>query len=264
MKIGIVTDIQFSSYSSQRGRDYAQSLENTKKILTIFRGLGIETILNLGDLIDGDERSLDEVLPLFEGFKCHHVLGNHDFLVPDASKNAVMKQLGFSSAIGYRHFNLAGWTILVLDGTEISHFRYSRQDARFKETQKLISYYYPDMPYYGGAISQEQILWLNDVLKTLDRPTIILCHYPIFPKGIHSLENAYEVCSVLSQSEKICAVFSGHEHCGKYRLERRVHHITFSSILEQNSYAVLELNDQIGNIQIFNGVIENLNLLERA
>jgi len=106
------------------------------------------------------------------------------------------------------------------------------------------------MPY-NGMISEDQMKWLKSTLveaASEKESVIILTHAPFCPSGcdpICLLWNYQEVLNIINGSGNVIAVFPGHDHEGGYKLNERVHHITFPSPLlcrsEEAVFATVEL-----------------------
>jgi len=122
LRLGLVADPQFADIDPSKTRFYRQSIGKLAEAVEHFNGLDLKWCVNLGDLIDRQWESFDEVFkPLARSrHKLHHVLGNHDFGVPDAFKARVPKRLGLK----HRYYALwkEGFCFVMLDTTDVSPY----------------------------------------------------------------------------------------------------------------------------------------------
>ena len=117
-----------------------------------------------------------------------HVIGNHEF-DHGLTRKDCFRAWDIKSA--YYRYDIAGMRLLVLDGNEKGS---------------------PD--YEGGYpsfIGQAQLTWLENELKTADRPVLVLSHQPL--AGQSAIDNAVEVQALLSRhDDKIAICINGHSH----------------------------------------------------
>src|SRR5262249_4084141 len=86
-RFGVVTDPQFARLPvvPSLNRSYEKRLDKLAAAVATFNGLDLSFVASLGDVIDRNWESFDEILAVYAGFRApvHHLLGNHDFLVDD-------------------------------------------------------------------------------------------------------------------------------------------------------------------------------------
>ena len=207
MRIFLITDIHYgedTNYEKFGGLEYVNSFGsqfNSFLPSLLPKMKEADVVINLGDLIrdvdaDNDEIHYKEARDLFkdiEGIK--HVVGNHDIKYLGREKMAKL----INEKKTYYSFDRAGYHHIVLDG---------------------------NADVFKGPIyfSDEQLEWLKEDLAKTKLSTIVYSHfpldnqnleknyyfanspYPVFPKGSDAVR------SLLEESNKVIAVFSGHLH----------------------------------------------------
>ena len=105
---------------------------------------------------------------------------------------------------------------------------------------------------WNGAFSNEQLMWLEEQLKTAgsSNTKVIIClHHPIFPENNHNLLNDLETLEIMSKYKCIKVVLSGHNHFGNFGYYSGIPFITIEGMIEtekENAYAIVEVyNDTI-------------------
>jgi 3',5'-cyclic AMP phosphodiesterase CpdA len=151
-----------------------------------------ELLLLAGDLSeDGKPEQLSPMRDFCKGLglPVHVVIGNHDFLKPNARKP--YEDL-FPDRLNYR-FEHRGWQFVAFDSTE---------GPRYKDT----------------LIQPETLKWLDDTLPKLDRkrPLIVVTHFPLGPGVKMAPGNAADVLERF-KGHNLRAVFSGHFHSSTER-----------------------------------------------
>ena len=101
---GVIADCQYCSDPGEGIRKYSMSIAKLSGCVRHFNKMDLKYIVHLGDFIDRDYESFDEVIPIYKSLKAkgYHVLGNHDFSVPDQYKESIPKLLDLKSR--YYHF----------------------------------------------------------------------------------------------------------------------------------------------------------------
>lgn len=96
---GAIADCQYADCDTNGRRHYRDSLAKLEKAVTDLNANELRFVIQLGDLIDRDVAGFDCLLPVYARLKAdrYHVLGNHDFSVPDEAKPKVPEKLGMKS-----------------------------------------------------------------------------------------------------------------------------------------------------------------------
>lgn len=162
----------------------------------------LQCVLQLGDIIDGRSKhagksvpDLKSVLEQFQrmSFPTYHILGNHEFY--NFSKSELLQSELFSQNLetvstpkpgstAYYHTNPApGVRIVCMDPYDISMLGYKSDAPQYKEALAQLKHYNHnkdlndtlgmfgyDRRYskFNGAVGQEQLQWLDQVLSAAD------------------------------------------------------------------------------------------------
>ena len=238
--IGVIADCQYCNKEGIGIRKYSKSKEKLERCVAYFNTLDLAYTIHLGDLIDSGWESFETVGPIFNRLLTdrYHVLGNHDFSVPDEKKAAVYSRMDMPSE--YYDFKLEGWHFVVLNGNDISFHAYPSDSKEYN----LASTYYEQnkisSPRWNGAIGDDQMAWLKNILEkaTKENEKVILyCHFPVYPENIHNLWNADEVIALLENYPVVKAYINGHNHEGNYGFKNGIHYLTFKGMVDTNETA---------------------------
>ncbi len=251
---GIIADAQYCDCEPAIGRYYRKSTQKLADALQTLHQHKLSFILDLGDLIDREFSSFEAILQVYKQskFRVHRTLGNHDYAVEDHEKQKVADLLGIP-APGYYDFVHLGWRFIVLNGTEVSTFAHPEGSAAEKEAQEMLSRLEANEAInakaWNGAISTEQMAWLKATLQDASeqhQKTMVMGHYPLYPKDSHNLWNDEEVVNLLIKYPQVVAYFNGHNHAGNYGQKERVHFLNFKGMVEteqENTFAMVEVYD---------------------
>lgn len=246
---GVIADCQYFDTPGTGMRKYAASKEKLKNCVDDFNTLNLEYVVSLGDFIDRDFDSFDEVIPIYNQLQVphYHVLGNHDFSVEDDLKKKVPQKMGMAST--YYDFEVKGWRFIVLDGNDISFNAHPEGSQEYADATQYYMEHNIKSPKWNGAVGARQLAWLRATLKEATQQNenvIIYCHFPVFPKNIHNLWNAEELMALLAGFSCVKAYINGHNHKGGYGMRDGIHYVTLRGMLdtEQTSYAVIRVDGE--------------------
>jgi predicted phosphodiesterase len=251
LKIGLIADPQYQDTPTVGERHYRESLWKLKEAIDTMNFNKVDFIQNLGDIINGEWRSYDSIIPVYKNanqdIEVYHLLGNHDFSVDSSQMKNILKTLSMPNF--YYSYVEKGWRFIVLDATDYSYFANSvhnydthKIDAYFKQTEGKQNHY-----DWNGAIGKEQQVWLKSELKKakkMNQKAILFSHMPIVPEHSTNLWNNKEIIKIVKKYKKTVAVFiNGHRHEGSYEYKNGIHYIGVFGMLntEINSYGILEL-----------------------
>ena len=255
LSIGVAADCQ---YTDKHGnfivnRYYARSKERLIQCMEELNALEPDFVVHLGDLIDRDYASYDEILPVFDSLNAplYHVLGNHDYSVSEDRKDLVPARLGVPAP--YYDFVQNGWRFIVLDGNEISFFASPEGSGEYEEARAYFEENSIKSPKWNGAIGPDQLRWLEEVLEratAAEEQVILFCHFPVFPDNVHNLWNAGELIELFERYPCVKAYMNGHNHAGNYAIKNGIHYVTFKGMVdtEDNSYATISVEEGSLNI----------------
>ena len=238
ISFGIIADLQHCSAPTFKKRYYQNSIKKLQNCIEHLNRFDLDFVVNLGDLIDRDWESFDQILPEFDqlNFRAYHVLGNHDYEVEEKQKVNVPAKI---STDRYYSFSLNHWRFIVLDGNEISTFANPMHSENFRIAEewlhKMETSGDVNGNFYNGGIGRSQINWLESELEVATKnheSVIIFCHYPLFPANKHNLLNNHELLSLLKNYKGVKMWMNGHNHKGNYGLFEDVHFVNAKGMVE--------------------------------
>jgi predicted phosphodiesterase len=239
LRFGIVTDTHYADADPRGTRHYRESLAKLRECIDLVTEKKVRFLCELGDFKDQEEppkeestiRFLHDIEKVFREFRGsrYHVIGNHD--LDSISKKQFLSVTQDDST--YYSFDVAGFHFIVLDacfdskGEDYDHGRFTWTDANIAGTE---------------------MDWLADDLSRTNYPTIAFIHQNLDGEGDHFVKNADSVRKILEDSGKVCAVFQGHDHRGRYQTVDGIHYYTLKAVVEgsgeeNNAYAVVEIHD---------------------
>jgi len=244
VRFGIVTDAHYADNAPRGTRHYRESVAKMTECVKLMNDKKVDFLIELGDFKDqGDPASEMETLNYLEAIEQifrqfsgprYHVLGNHD--VDSISKEQFLTRVentGISSLSKYYSFDSNELHFVVLDANYMADGSdYDRGNFDWTDTN----------------IPQTQLDWFKNDLAASSRPVIVFVHQQLDGKGSHSVKNADEVRQIMQESEKVIAVFQGHNHAGHYSCIEGIHYYTLKAMVEgsgdnNNSYAIVEVYD---------------------
>ncbi|MDD7985397.1 metallophosphoesterase [Lentisphaera marina] len=254
VNFGAIADCQYCNQKSKGVRKYTLSKQKLTECVDHLNTMDLDFVVHLGDFIDKDFKSFDEVLPIYNKLQSphHQVLGNHDFDVADELKKDVPSKMGMPAK--YYDFKKHNWRFIILDGNDLSFHAYPKESAQYKEAEVYYKTNKIKSPKWNGAIGPVQISWIESLLKEAqshDEKVILFCHFPVYPQDPHNLWNSAEIITLLEKYSCVKAYINGHNHKGNYALKNGVHYLTLKGMVdtEENSYATLLLNNQSISVQ---------------
>ena len=251
-RFGVMADVQYADTDTVGSRHFRQSLELLEQCVADLNGRDLAFTIQLGDIIDRGEESLDRVLSVFQRLKMprHHVLGNHDFAV---SRPALLARLGM--ARGYYHFSHGKWRFVILDGTDVSLCGGWPEDSpnhqqATSRLEELRSQGKANAERWNGGIGQAQQDWLKETLRGAGERgerVIVFCHMPALVEASDEslvLWNDEQIVGILESHPCVAAYFSGHDHAGGYARKEGIHYLGLQGMVEapgENAYGIVEL-----------------------
>lgn len=250
LRIGVLADAQYADADALQGRYYRISLEKVHAAVDTFNALGVDMVVNLGDLIDERLESYGPVMREIARLQMpvQHVLGNHEFWqVPFHEQITVLERLGLRS--GYCELDIPGWRLLFLDGTELAEYAQGahRELADEAELCRAGLKGQANNWIWNGAIGAAQMAWMDWQLSDADARGLsvaLFCHFPITPDGDGmTLWNDADLRVLLSRHPSAKVWLAGHSHTGSHRIAQEVHHLTLEGMLmtaDSNAFAILD------------------------
>jgi len=255
-EIGLVADAQFADIEAKGTRFYRASLARLEAAVEHCNGRDLAFCVHLGDLIDRDWNSFDEITrPLARSRHVwHQVLGNHDFDVADEKKTAVPSRLGIATR--RKAFDHGAFRFVILDTNDVSTYAHpagaSAREEAGRELARLQAAGVRQARPWNGGIGAEQRAWLDRTCgeaRTAGRKVVVLAHHPVYPENEHNVWNAAEVLAVLDRNPQVVAWFNGHNHAGNFGVRSGVPFVTLRGMVETpdtSAFAVARvLSDRI-------------------
>lgn len=261
VKIGLVADPQYANVAPSGSRYYANSVAKLSEAIATFNQRSVRLAINLGDLIDRDWSSYEDILaplrqlhaPMF------HVLGNHDFDVSEELKSEVSAKLGMPSR--YYSQVIDKWRLLFLDTNDVSTYAHRKADSITKvadvRRSVLASRKLSNAQLWNGGVGDEQMVWMADecskAIQNGER-VVVFSHHPVSPSNSHNAWNDTELVELVKREKAIVAWFNGHNHVGNFAEVEGVPFITLKGMVEtetENAFSILTLNEDHLSLQGF-------------
>ena len=238
-EIGLVADAQYADIDAKGTRFYRKSIDRLGAAVDHCNGRELAFCVHLGDLIDKEWRSFDEITrPLARSrHRWHQLLGNHDFEVIDSRKAEVPKRLGM--AWRYGSFDEGAFRFVVLDTNDVSLYAHAagtpEQAAAQAELTRLQAAKVRQAKTWNGGLGPTQLAWLERACgeaKRDGRRVIIFAHHPVFPDNDHNLWNAGAVLDLIDRHPQVVAWINGHNHAGAFGERNGVPFLTLRGMVE--------------------------------
>jgi 3',5'-cyclic AMP phosphodiesterase CpdA len=245
LTFGAIADCQYADQPDRGVRMYRRSPDKLREAVAAIDAARPAFTIHLGDFTDDLWESFDVVAPIYRSLAApaHHVLGNHEYSVPDARKERVPGRMGIPQR--YRDFSANGWRFVILDGNDVSLHAFAAGSDAQTSAREFRDAHAPDGGDSCGALGLVQMLWLDTVLAEADaagESAVVMCHFPLLPLS-DGLWNAGEVLAILREHPSVKMYLAGHNHAGSYVEMHGIHFLTLHGMLdtEENAFAVITL-----------------------
>ncbi|MEY4688680.1 MAG: hypothetical protein RIR76_2703 [Verrucomicrobiota bacterium] len=237
--IGLVADAQYADVPDKGTRFYRASIGKLGAAVEHFNRTDLVFCAHLGDLIDREWRSFDEIMrPLAASrHRWHQVLGNHDFDVLEAEKPRVPGRLGMKGRHGA--FDHDGFRFVVLDTNDLSTYAHpvgaAERAAAERELTRLQAAKVRQAKPWNGGVSAPQLAWLERELagaRSRGQRVIVFAHHPVWPDNDHNVWNAPELLAILDRHPHLVAWLNGHNHAGAFGERHGVPFVTLKGMVE--------------------------------
>ncbi|MBL9201130.1 MAG: metallophosphoesterase [Opitutaceae bacterium] len=238
-RVGLVADAQFADVEAKGTRFYRQSIGKLGAAVEHFNRQDLAFCVHLGDLIDREWRSFDEILrPLAPSrHRWHQLLGNHDFDVLDELKSSVPKRMGM--AWRYGSFDHEAFRFVILDTNDVSTYAHAagtpEQAHAEAELARVKAAKLRQAQPWNGGLGAAQLAWLDRACaeaRAAGRAVIVFAHHPAWPEDQHNVWNAAEVLAVLDRHPNFVAWINGHNHAGNFAERNGVPFVTMKGMVE--------------------------------
>jgi manganese-dependent ADP-ribose/CDP-alcohol diphosphatase len=237
--IGLVADAQYADVPDKGTRFYRASIGKLGAAVEHFNRTDLAFCVHLGDLIDREWRSFDEITrPLSASrHRWHQLLGNHDFDVLDTEKPRVPERLGMKWRYGA--FDHGGLRFVVLDTNDVSTYAHPagapERAAAERELARLQAAKVRQAKPWNGGVGVEQLAWFDRELTAARKNgqrVIVFAHHPVWPDNDHNVWNAPEVLTVLDRHPHVVAWLNGHNHAGAFGERSGLPFVTLKGMVE--------------------------------
>ncbi|WP_176330408.1 metallophosphoesterase [Oceanobacillus rekensis] len=248
IEFGLVPDAQYCDCEVNGTRYYRNSVDKLIEAAQTFNERDIDFTVQTGDLIDRDASSFSTMLPIYnmiEGPK-YHVLGNHDFPM---TTDEIVNILDMPNQ--YYDFKHKNWRFVVLDTNDLSLYANPEGSEKYQQAEAMYDHLVEDGAINGqtwnGGVSNEQLLWLREVLNKAEKANekvVVFGHKPVYPENNHNVWNDEEVVKELEAAGNVVAYFNGHNHAGNYAMKKGIHYVTLQGMVETentNSYSIVQV-----------------------
>lgn len=250
IRFGLIADIQYCDCETAGKRYYRKSLSKLEECVVDLNKEQVQFAVNLGDLIDRDPDSFDNVLARLDELQSpvYNTTGNHDY-GGTADNKALYRKLGMPAE--YYSFTEDKWRFIILNTNEIAS--YSNPEgiereteledmlAKAKETGRNNAY------EWNGGISHHQMKWLRMELDKAEKEkesVIIFSHHPLYPEnGLMALNNR-EILDMIDGYSCVKLLLAGHHHPGAFAMYNDIPVVTVEGMIEtekENAYGIVEI-----------------------
>ena len=238
-EIGLVADAQYADAEPVGTRFYRTGPARLGEAVDHFNGRDLAFCAHLGDLIDHEWKSFDEILqPLARSrHRFHHLLGNHDFAVLDELKPKVPGRMAMKQRYGA--FDHAAFRFVILDTNDVSTYAHPKGSPEWaaadQELARLTAAKVESAQWWNGGIGDTQLAWLDRTCaeaRQADRKVIIFAHHPVLPAAIDTAWNSAAIVTVIDRHPNVVAWLNGHNHAGNFALRNGVPYVTMHGMVE--------------------------------
>lgn len=244
LRFGMLSDIHYADREPAGIRFYRQSLPKMKECIDRMNQEKLDFVIELGDFKDQDAipneantlKYLSDIESAFQKFdgRTYHVLGNHD--MDGISKTQFLERVentDIPKTKSYYSYTLKDVHFVVLDGNY---------------TNEGKDYDHGNFSWDDAGISENQISWLKDDMKSNKLPVIVFIHQMLDDsKNVkQAVANAAEVRQILEHSGKVICVFQGHVHEERYNLINGIHYYSVNAMVdgdgpENSAYMIVDV-----------------------
>ncbi|MDR2497303.1 MAG: metallophosphoesterase [Tannerellaceae bacterium] len=247
---GLIADIQYADCEPGRSRFYRNSLSKLDSCTNYLNAQQVQFTINLGDLVDRRLADLDCVLVRLNHLdnRVYNTTGNHDY--NEVSSNQILyEKLGMPS--DYYSFKKENWIFIILNTNEISSYANIAGTEKEQELSVMLNHIKAKNGSQGeswnGGIGRKQLEWMNEILMKAEQSgdnVLIFSHHPLWPESQLSALNNMETLSLIENYTCVKAVFSGHDHEGRFAYYKNLPCITLEGMVEtkdDNAFGIVKI-----------------------
>jgi UDP-2,3-diacylglucosamine pyrophosphatase LpxH len=221
--VGLITDIHYDGSAMALNRLYEK--------VSVLNAAGVGILIVMGDLVNGNselhaKRMLREVSALCDSFKgkVYFMHGNHD--LDYLTKAEFYNVLGRAGDPSRFQFEAGGYTFICIDGN------FSPDGTEYAAG---------NFDWQESFIPDDQLDWLRGRLAAALQPVIIISHQRIDKETPFAVRNYDQVRNMISISDKVTAVYQGHNHEDDLLHVDGTSYYTLSAHVDDAGPAVLKL-----------------------
>lgn len=239
---GVVTDIHYSNIKPVKGtRIYKKSLAKLQEASDTFARRKVDFVVCLGDVIDGDPDSYNEIKDIFDSSEVpiYRILGNHDFVGPYGSK--AQKELIKLLEVPEMPYSVRrnNFLLLFLDSNRISCHSLSPHSDEMHLIDDFRKDLNSNFRNWNGAFGKDQMKWLSVQLRNAERKGLdVICfaHMPLLPvKSEFSAWDGDDILAILHAHPCVKAYICGHHHKGDITVSGNIIHAMMQGMVENES-----------------------------
>lgn len=222
-RVGLITDIHYDGCATALNRLYEK--------ISVLNAGGVKTLVVMGDLVNGNsvnhsKRMLREVSALCDTFRgdIHFMPGNHD--LDYLSKAEFYNVLGRAGDKPRFHFEAGGYNFICIDGN------FSPDGTEYDSG---------NFQWEEANVPEDGMDWLRGQLAASLLPVIIISHQRIDKETRFAVRNYDMVRNMITLSDKVTAVFQGHNHEDDLLQIDGTSYYTLSAHVDDAGPAVLDL-----------------------
>lgn len=227
---GIITDMHHTTKEDTATRKYSAAQSKMKHFISAMEEAKPSFIIELGDFVDtlseetDPAENLKQIESLFTSYPGHyHVLGNHEF--DNLTRDFVLDSIhntGIEQGKTYYSWDNNGVHFVVLDADYTPTAPHRPYDMNTPEDSFWT--------WKDTCIPPQEIDWLKNDLSSNTLPVVVFTHQTLdrIDDQDHNIKNASAVRTLLEESGKVLAVFSGHDHAGGYANIKGIHYIVLN------------------------------------
>ena len=238
MKIGVFADAHYAHKEiAARTRRPNLSLGKIKAAMDAFRKANVDYCICMGDLVDANEDSNEDMVCVQEALNCIRSYGIPFVLVPGNHD--------------YQSFTGEEWTSLI---GQLPPYAIDAQTHRFVF---LDANYRSDFRRFDDAgvvwtdsnIPPEQIERLKELLATSDLPCVVFVHENLDDsvEARHVIHNAADVRACIRSAENVRLVVQGHYHKGAESVIDGIPYKTIPAMCEgtENRFFIIPMEEYL-------------------
>ena len=166
LTFGVIADIQYADQEPLGQRFFRNVLNKLPAAIEEIRKHQPAFILNLGDTVDNGLKNFKPVLRLMpDDIRVYNTLGNHDYYLMAPSNYPKVREL-LGMPADYYDFSAGLWRFILLDSNDIIVEKGGHSLARAHSLMSAAEASRAGHAFsWNGAVSDEQLGWLDDVLK---------------------------------------------------------------------------------------------------